>query len=486
MTKKTKQKVQFGLAAKIAVLIISLVAIIMGVVSYFSIYQEEQAKTAEMDKRMTDTANMIAALKLIEPLAGEKVDWPIFKEFIKVVRNLDANILYISIIDNADRVKAYTLNPSSIAETDSALEGLDESEASLEKVTNYAFAPGDTARIAGEIVVDDARVATVNLRFSLKALQREIMLAKMRNILLTLVMIALGFGGAVWLSRTVTKPIGELTDAMSKVAKGDLSVTAVAKSRDEIGMLTNSFNMMVQDLKEKVRIKDAFDVVADELKEVEKIKESFENYVCREAQERFVDTGALMQYETQANRHPVAIVFADLTQVAQLSTTQDAASFSDALVTYFRKFVSILFEYEGQVYKFDENVFMVVFGLGTGHDDDERRAILTAVQMQKELAKINKARVGRNEFPIYVSLGVASGEAAGVHVTPKGLEPVEVIRDYLGFTQKMSNQPFSVVMVAGDIYRRVENLIRAEKVEDLQMPNSGENLTVFRITGTKF
>lgn len=486
MVTNSRKKVRFGLAAKITVLIISLVALIMGVVSYFSIYQEEQLKHMEMDKRMTDTANMIAALKLIEPLAGEKVAWPVFREFVKVVRNLDANILYIAIVDNADRIKAFTLNPATISAVEEELEGLDESEQALSKVMGYKFTPGDTARIVGDIIVDDARVATVNLRFSLKSLKREIMFAKIRNLLLTFVMIGLGFGGAVWLSKTVTRPIGNLTEAMSRVAKGDLEVEAVAKSKDEIGMLTNSFNMMVQDLREKVRIKDAFDVVADELKEVEKIKEAFENYVCREAQERFIDTTALAQEKSGHDRHPISIVFADMTQVAAHSSTQEAVSFADALNQYFRKFVSTLFEYEGQVYKFDKNVFMVVFGLQQVHDDDERRATLTAVQMQKELAKINKSRVSRNEFPLYVSLGVASGEAAGAVITAKGLGPVEVIRDYLGFTQKMSNQPFSVVMVAGDIYRRVDNLIRGEKVEELQMPDTGDNLTVFRVTGTKF
>ncbi|MCD4812532.1 adenylate/guanylate cyclase domain-containing protein [bacterium] len=276
------------------------------------------------------------------------------------------------------------------------------------------------------------------------------------------------------------------TNAMARVATGDLSVAAIVRSKDEIGLLTQSFNLMVQDLKEKVRIKDAFDVVADELKEVEKIKESFELYISKEAQERFVDISALKITEHAGNRHPVTLLFADLTQVAQQATTQDAASLSEALEAYFRKFVATLFEYEGQVYKFTENMFLVAFGIPTVHQDDDRRAILTAVSVQKTLADINKGRMTRQEPPLYVSLGVVSGEAVGSLLTPKGLGPTEVVRDYLGFTQKMSKQPFSVVMIAGDIFRRVNNLIRGEKVEDLQMPDTGETLEVYRITGAKF
>jgi class 3 adenylate cyclase/HAMP domain-containing protein len=484
---ENKKRAAFGLTYKITILVISLVAVIMGVVSYFSIIQEEQVKVQEMDKRMTDVGNMVAALKLIEPLAGERVSWPIFQEFIKVVRNLDANIIYISIVGTEGEIKAFTLNPATVAQLDRSLQGMDESQASLLKLTQYTFPGNNTAKISGDIVVENERVATVNLRFSLLALKREIMFAKVRNILLTLVMIIIGFAGALWVSKTVTHPIAELTTAMSKVAKGDLGVTAPVRSQDEIGLLTKSFNLMVQELKEKVRIKDAFDVVADELKEVEKIKASFELYITKEAQERFLGTStSLNAPEADGKRHPVTVLFADLSQVSQQATSEDAASFAEALEAYFQKFVHILFEYEGQVYKFTETQFLAVFGVPQAHQDDDRRAIITAVNVQKALAEINKRRVTRNEKPLFISLGVCSGEASGSLLTQRGLASTEVIRDYLSFTQKMSNQAFSVVMVAGDVFRRVTNLIRGDKVEDLQLPDSGDTLEVYRVTGAKF
>jgi class 3 adenylate cyclase/HAMP domain-containing protein len=480
------RRTKFSLASKITLLVLSVVIIIMGTVSYFTIYQEERLKLAEMDKRMTDVGNMIAALKLIEPLAGETVAWPIFREFIKVVRNLDPNILYITIVGNDNEIKAFTLNPTTAATLDTSLEGIDESAESLKQLTDYKFPPANVARISGDIVVEDKPIAVVKLRFSLLNLNREVMFSKIRTIVLTLIMMALGFFGAVWVARNVTKPIGVLTQAMEKVALGDLSVNAPILSRDEIGQLTESFNLMVQDLKEKVRIKGAFDAVADELKEVEKIKEAFQQYILKEVQERFVDSAGMVLEEREGDRHSVVILFADLSQVAKQASTQNASQLAGALEEYFRKFVSTLFEYEGQVYKFIENTFMVVFGIPLAHSDDDRRAILSAVSIQKKLAEINRIRVQRQEAPLFISLGVAMGEAVGNLMSAEGMSAANVIRDYLSFTQKMSAQPYSVVMVAGDIFKRVNNLIRAEKVEDLQMPDSGQTLEVYRITGAKF
>lgn len=481
-----KQKVKFGLVHKITALVISLVALIMGVVSYFSIYQEARLKTYEFDKRMTDTGNMIAALKLIEPLAGESVSWAVFREFIKVVRNMDPNLLYISIVGTDGEVKAFTLNPETARALDPSQGAVEETLDGLNRLTQAKYPNGTTAKISGDIVVENTRFATVNLRFSLLSLRRELVLARVRNILLTLLMMVLGFFGALWVARNVTRPIGALTAAMGRVAQGDLSASAPVAQRDEIGLLTESFNLMVQDLKEKIRIKDAFDVVADELKDVNKVKESFQLYISKEAQERYLDASTLSLTAADGAQQKVAVLFADLTQLAQSVTTQDAASFASVLDAYFRKFMATVFEYEGQLYKFAENVFMVVFGAPFAHTDDDRRAILTAVTMQKALAEINKGRVARSEPPLYVSLGVAEGEAVGSLLTPKGLAATEVIRDYLAFTLKMSGTPLSVIMVAGNLFRRVTNLVRGEKVEDLQLPDSNETFEVYRITGAKF
>lgn len=441
---ETKKRAKFGLAYKVTLLIIILVALIMAVVSYFSIYQEGRVKVHEMDKRMTDVANMVAALKLIEPLAGQTVDWPVFREFIKVIRNMDPNILSVAIVSNDGEVRAFTLNPETARSLDPALSGVEETSAGLNLLNQHRFPAGSTARVSGDIVVENTRFATVTLRFSLMSLKREIMLARVRNILLTLLMMIVGFFGALLLAKTVTKPIEELTRAMAKVAKGDLNVVTHAQSRDEIGLLTESFNLMLQDLKEKVRIQGAFDVVADELKEVGKIKESFQLYVCKEAQERYVDASVLALQDGDGARQPVTVLFADLSQLALNATTQDAANLAGALETYFRRFMATVFEYEGQVYKFAENLFMVVFGIPHPHQDDDRRAILTAVNMQKALAEINKGRIARHETPLFISMGVTSAEASGSLLTKRGLTAAEVIRDYLGFTLKMSSQPISL------------------------------------------
>ncbi len=63
---------------------------------------------------------------------------------------------------------------------------------------------------------------------------------------------------AIYVSRTVVRPIRELEGAMSRVEAGDLEVKAPVRSGDELGRLAASFNGMVEGVKREAFIRDLF------------------------------------------------------------------------------------------------------------------------------------------------------------------------------------------------------------------------------------
>jgi signal transduction histidine kinase len=66
---------------------------------------------------------------------------------------------------------------------------------------------------------------------------------------LVLILVAALFG--VIVSRRITRPLEGLSKAVRKIAKGDFDVNVAIKSSDEIGELSNSFNDMADELKER-------------------------------------------------------------------------------------------------------------------------------------------------------------------------------------------------------------------------------------------
>ncbi len=57
---------------------------------------------------------------------------------------------------------------------------------------------------------------------------------------------------AAWLTRLVTRPVGELVGVMQKVSDGDMDTRAENISEDEIGLLSSEFNRMLDQIQELV------------------------------------------------------------------------------------------------------------------------------------------------------------------------------------------------------------------------------------------
>lgn len=71
-----------------------------------------------------------------------------------------------------------------------------------------------------------------------------------------LVIVLTGSIGGLWFSKTITKPVDEMVEAAERIASGDLTVKINGHSKDEIGHLSDSLELMVTnlcDLVEKVQ-----------------------------------------------------------------------------------------------------------------------------------------------------------------------------------------------------------------------------------------
>ncbi|MCX6304770.1 MAG: sensor histidine kinase [Bacteroidetes bacterium] len=89
-----------------------------------------------------------------------------------------------------------------------------------------------------------------------------------RILLLSMIMIVVFFGSVLFVSRRITKPLIRLRDATVNLGKGKFEIDLPVETRDEIGALTESFNIMARQIKEKTtelqlerfgRIRSVFD-----------------------------------------------------------------------------------------------------------------------------------------------------------------------------------------------------------------------------------
>jgi HAMP domain-containing protein len=78
-----------------------------------------------------------------------------------------------------------------------------------------------------------------------------------------LVVAAIASWLVVLLADSIAGPIGDLREAAEQVGRGDLAVRVPVVSVDETGALAQSFNAMVEGLRERERIREAFGTYVD-------------------------------------------------------------------------------------------------------------------------------------------------------------------------------------------------------------------------------
>ena len=87
------------------------------------------------------------------------------------------------------------------------------------------------------------------LDVSLESMNRALSVGMRNAIIITLIMILLGSLAIIYLVGSVAKPIYNLADATRAVAEGDLEQYVPISRSDEIGVLADSFNHMIEQLK---------------------------------------------------------------------------------------------------------------------------------------------------------------------------------------------------------------------------------------------
>lgn len=124
----------------------------------------------------------------------------------------------------------------------------------------------------GSVLHNGKRVGRVFLGISLAKLNAEITKSRAAIAVVSFLIFAIGMGAVFGMSRIITSPLSHMVDTAKRIARGDVSHRAVVAQPDEVGLLAQSFNLMV----------DSLQLARDEL---EKANKSLEQRVAERTSE---------------------------------------------------------------------------------------------------------------------------------------------------------------------------------------------------------
>jgi class 3 adenylate cyclase len=202
----------------------------------------------------------------------------------------------------------------------------------------------------------------------------------------------LSFILAKWLANRVTRSLRTLEKATSEIGKGDFTYRIQLTTGDEFEELARSMNQMNEGLEEK-----------------ERLKSGFAHYVSQHVLEKIVKSKGSAKLEGE--RKKITVFFSDIRNFTHLSESMPPEKVMAFLNDYFEKMLGIIFKHNGMLDKLLGDGIMAEFGVPVEDLQQERNAVLTALEMIEAMELLQEKWKKEGKPPIDIGIGIHTGDA---------------------------------------------------------------------------
>lgn len=208
--------------------------------------------------------------------------------------------------------------------------------------------------------------------------------------------LVLSVAAALYIGRTIIRPMRSLEASMHRVETGDLDAVADVKSNDEIGHLAAAFNRMTGGLRREAMVRDLFG-----------------QYVSPEVARLAIEQHG--QLEGQVI--DCTVMFVDIRRFTALAEVLPPARLIGTLNRYFDRMLAEVEAEGGIVNKFGGDSLLAVFGSPLNPmPDHAERAVRAALRMRLALVEFNREQADAEMPELRVGFGLATGELVAGNV----------------------------------------------------------------------
>ena len=308
-----------------------------------------------------------------------------------------------------------------------------------------------TARPVATVTTNEVEPLAVILRSVDRAM------APYRNIQVGLLVLGLltagaGVAGSVVLARGITAPIAKLVEGTRQVTDGNFDYHLDINSKDEIGELSESFNEMVQGLRE------------------------------RKDMQRFVSESTVEMIQTHAGRTSEGervrrtVFFSDIRGFTKMSEEQPPEETIRMLNRCLSLQASLVKKYQGDVDKFVGDSVVAVFA----GEDMALNAIRCAVEIQKALDEDNTRHADAPS--LQVGIGIVTGEIIIGSIGSSDRLDFTVVGSNVNLCSRLCGAagPHEILL-SEETYQLVKDLIAAQKEDPISVKGFSHPVPIYRM-----
>lgn len=252
----------------------------------------------------------------------------------------------------------------------------------------------------------------------------------------------------------------------------------------EIDWMAHRIQRREEDLRRSIRdLELASDKILDEKRERSRVEELFGRFLAPEIVAEVIQR---KDFRSMNKRTTLTILFSDIRGFTSLAETMAPEAVVDILNPYLEAMTRVILAHGGTVDKYEGDGIVAFFGEPLACTDHARRAVRSALAMDRELNRLNRRWLeqGRLTQALQVGIGIHTGEA---FVGLVGLGPrvsYTVIGDAVNLTSRLQNHTKVVgwpLLVSGPTARQIQDEFVTEFSGSARFRGKQEPIDVFKV-----
>nr|MBP7902351.1 HAMP domain-containing protein [Spirochaetota bacterium] len=288
-----------------------------------------------------------------------------------------------------------------------------------------------------------------------------------QTVLIALIVLNLAILFVYLFSKTITKPIRKLVSISNEIRNGKFDISIKSKSRDEIGILSESFEDMAKGLSEREKMKDAFG-----------------KFVNKEIADMILKN----ELKLGGERKTAAVFFSDIRSFTAISENLQPEEVVEFLNEYMSLMVDCVNKTNGVVDKFIGDAIMAVWGTPISKGNDTANAVEGALMMREALLKFNKGRGSAKKPIINIGCGINTGPVLAGQIGSHERMEYTVIGDAVNLASRIEslNKPFGTdILISSDSYKLVQDLYVCEPMEKITVKGKKDPQQIYAVISRK-
>ena len=276
------------------------------------------------------------------------------------------------------------------------------------------------------------------------------------------VSLVLSVWAALWVGRSILRPLHALEGSMRVVETGNLDTHADVTTNDEIGHLSTTFNEMVRALKQEALIRDLFGQYVSP--EVARLAIAQEGHL----EGQVVDC---------------TVLFVDIRRFTALAEVLPPARLIGTLNRYFERMLAGVEAEGGIVNKFGGDSLLAVFGSPLNPmPDHAQRAVRAALAMQVALREFNRDERATEMPELQVGFGIATGEVVAGNVGSTRKLEYTVIGDPVNLAarlQELTPELGAEILLSPETARQAGGVANLRSLGEIAVRGRAQRVEVF-------